>query len=77
MKGHATVDRLEGSWAILLRDGQELRRRVRSLPEGIREGDVVDLETMTLAPAERASLEQEVQEARDRAAKGPKGSFDL
>ncbi|MBF5044301.1 DUF3006 domain-containing protein [Aggregicoccus sp. 17bor-14] len=84
---HASIDRLEGDVAVLLVHGEEggpdEERHVprAQLPEGAREGDVVDLETLRVDAEATEALREEVREARARAQKGkpppPSGSFDL
>ena len=76
----ATVDRIEDEVAVLIVDGREVTRPCSALPEGIREGDVVDLETLTVDVEATEKLRSEVREARERAMKGktpPAGDFDL
>ena len=83
----ASIDRLEGEVAVLLVHGEdgspgEERHVPRArLPEGAREGDVVDLDTLQVDAAETQALREEVREARAQAQKGkpppPSGSFDL
>ena len=76
----ATVDRFEEDVAVLILDGREVTRPRSALPEGVREGDVVDLETLTVDSAATEALRSEVREARERAMKGttpPPGDFDL
>lgn len=79
---HASIDRFEGEWAVLLDEsGQERRLERATLPPQAREGDVVDLETRTLLPAERLALEARVRAARETATRASSqkkgGSFDL
>jgi len=74
------VDRFEEDVAVLILDGREVTRPRSALPEGVREGDVVDLETLTVDSAATEALRSEVREARERAMKGktpPPGDFDL
>ena len=77
---HATIDRFEDDVAVLVRDGFEEVRPLSELPEGAREGDVIDLETMQVDVHATEALRREVQQARERAGHGKppaKGSFDL
>lgn len=76
----ATVDRIEEDVAVLVVEGREVTRPCSAFPDGIREGDVVDLATLTVDPAATEQLRSEVREARERAMKGktpPSGDFDL
>lgn len=76
----ATVDRLEDELAVLVVDGRELTRPLSALPPGLREGDVVDLETLTVDTEATERLRAEVRSARERALRGkapPPGDFDL
>ncbi|WP_338864241.1 DUF3006 domain-containing protein [Myxococcus stipitatus] len=77
---HATLDRIEDDVAVLIVDGREVTRPLASLPSGAREGDVLDLETLTLNPEATEALREQVRAARERATKGktpPPGDFDL
>ncbi|WNG29588.1 DUF3006 domain-containing protein [Cystobacter fuscus] len=78
-KSQVTVDRLEEDVAVLVVDGREVRRARAELPPGVREGDVLDLETMTVDTAATERLRDEVRQARERALKKapPPGDFDL
>ncbi|MBJ6759298.1 DUF3006 domain-containing protein [Myxococcaceae bacterium JPH2] len=77
----ATLDRIEGDIAVLVVDGREVTRPMRELPAGAREGDVIDLKTLTVDTKATAALREEVREARERAQRGkpppPSGDFDL
>jgi hypothetical protein len=76
----ASVDRFEEEWAVLVVDGREVRRPRAALPPGVREGDVLDLETMTVDTAATERLRAEVRQARERALKKKApapGDFDL
>ena len=76
----ATVDRFEEELAVLVVDGREVVRPRAALPPGAREGDVLDLETMTVDAAATERLRAGVRQARERALskKGaPPGDFDL
>ena len=76
----ATVDRFEDEVAVLVVDGREVTRPRSALPAGVREGDVVDLETLAVDSAATEKLRDEVREARERAMKGktpPPGDFEL
>ncbi|MET0402708.1 MAG: DUF3006 domain-containing protein [Cystobacter sp.] len=74
-----TVDRFEEELAVLIVDGREVVRPRATLPPGAREGDVLDLETMTVDTAATEQLRDEVRRARERALKKapPPGDFDL
>jgi hypothetical protein len=79
-KSQVTVDRLEEEVAVLVVDGREVRRARAELPAEVREGDVLDLETMTVDTAATERLRDEVRQARERAMKKkapPPGDFDL
>ncbi|MCY1042503.1 DUF3006 domain-containing protein [Corallococcus sp. bb12-1] len=77
----ATVDRIEEDVAVLVVDGRQLTRALHTLPPGVREGDVVDLETGTVDAKATEALRDEVRAARERAMRGKKpptgGDFDL
>ncbi|HZI07915.1 MAG TPA: DUF3006 domain-containing protein [Archangium sp.] len=76
----ATVDRFEDGLAVLIVDGCEQTRRREELPPGVREGDVLDLETLTVDTAATERLRTEVRQAREQAMKDkapPPGDFDL
>jgi hypothetical protein len=76
----ASVDRFEDELAVLIVDGREVTRRREELPPGVREGDVLDLETLTVDAEATERLRTEVREARERAMKDkapPPGDFDL
>ncbi len=76
----ATVDRIEEDVAVLLVEGREETRPLSALPEGVREGDVVDLEAHSVDTEATEALRREVREARERASRGktpPPGDFDL
>ncbi|HYO69231.1 MAG TPA: DUF3006 domain-containing protein [Archangium sp.] len=75
-----SVDRFEDGLAVLIVDGREVTRRREELPPGVREGDVLDLETLTVDAEATERLRTEVREARERAMKDkapPPGDFDL
>ncbi|HET9451623.1 MAG TPA: DUF3006 domain-containing protein [Aggregicoccus sp.] len=77
---HASIDRLEGEVAVLLVDGEERQVPRAQLPEGAREGDVLDLASLQVDSEATEVLREEVRAARARAGKGkppPSGSFDL
>ncbi|OJH35357.1 DUF3006 domain-containing protein [Cystobacter ferrugineus] len=79
-KSRVTVDRIEEDVAVLEVDGREVLRALAELPPGVREGDVLDLETMTVDTAATERLRDEVRQARERAMKkkaAPPGDFDL
>ncbi|TSC32477.1 DUF3006 domain-containing protein [Corallococcus sp. Z5C101001] len=76
----ATVDRIEEDVAVLVVDGRQVTRALSTLPPGVREGDVVDLETGTVDPEATETLRAEVRAAREQALRGkkpPSGDFDL
>lgn len=76
----ATLDRFEDELAVLIVDGREVTRRREELPSGAREGDVLDLETLTVDAEATERLRTEVRQARERAMKDkapPPGDFDL
>lgn len=76
----ATLDRFEDELAVLIVDGREVTRRREELPPGVREGDVLDLETLTVDAEATERLRTEVRQARERAMKDkapPPGDFDL
>ncbi len=76
----ATVDRIEEDVVVLVVEGREVTRPCSAFPNGVREGDVVDLETLTVDSAATEKLRSEVREARERAMQGktpPSGDFDL
>ena len=72
-----SIDRFEGRKAVLIVDGVEQRMNRRTLPAEAREGDVVDLETLTLVPEEREKLEARVKNAREQSNTPGSGNFDL
>jgi hypothetical protein len=76
----AHLDRFEGELAVLVVEEREVVRPRAALPSNAREGDVVDLDTMTVDRAATRKSRAEVREARRRAlAKkpAPPGDFDL
>lgn len=77
----ATIDRFEDEVAVLVVDGREVTRPRATLPKDAREGDVINLETLTVDTEATETLRREVREARERAMKGkpppPSGDFDL
>lgn len=76
----ASLDRFEDELAVLIVDGREVTRRREELPPGVREGDVLDLETLTVDPEATERLRTEVRESREQAMKNkapPPGDFDL
>ena len=76
----ASVDRFEEELAVLVVDGREVVRPRAQLPPNAREGDVVDLETMTVDRAATERLRAEVREVRKRVLEkktAPPGDFDL
>nr|WP_217279583.1 DUF3006 domain-containing protein [Corallococcus exiguus] len=79
-RSRATVDRIEDDVAVLVVDGQQVTRALDTLPSGVREGDVVDLETGTVDAKATESLRADVRAAREQAMRGkkpPAGDFDL
>ena len=80
MASKASLDRFEDELAVLVVDGREVTRPRKELPPEAREGDVLDLETMTVDTAATERLRAEVRQARERAMKDktpPPGDFDL
>ena len=80
MTGKASLDRFEDELAVLVVDGREVTRPRKELPPEAREGDVLDLETMTVDTAATERLRAEVRQARERAMKDkppPAGDFEL
>ncbi len=77
----ATLDRIEGDVAVLVVDGCEVTRPRQALPEGAREGDVLDLDTLAVDREATEALRESVRQARKRAKQGkknpPPGDFDL
>ncbi|MCP3144054.1 DUF3006 domain-containing protein [Pyxidicoccus xibeiensis] len=77
----ATLDRIEDDVAVLIVEGRQLTRPLRELPEGVREGDVLDLDTLVVDREATKALRAQVREARQRAKRGkkppPSGDFDL
>ena len=77
----ATLDRIEGEVAVLVVEGREVTRPCSALPEGVREGDVLDLDTLQVDREATEALREAVREARKRAKRGkktpPPGDFDL
>lgn len=77
----ATLDRIEGDVAVLVVDGRQQTRPLSELPEGVREGDVLDLDTLRVDREATEALRSQVREARKRAKQGkkkpPSGDFDL
>ncbi|PTL78486.1 DUF3006 domain-containing protein [Vitiosangium sp. GDMCC 1.1324] len=74
-----TLDRFEEELAVLIVDGRQVTRPRKDLPPEAREGDVLDLETLTVDRAATERLRDEVGQARKRAMKKtpPPGDFDL
>ncbi len=80
MPRHATVDRFEDELAVLIVDGRQVTRPRHELPAETREGDVVDLDTLTVDAEATERLRAEVRQAREQALAGktpPPGDFDL
>ena len=76
----ATVDRFEDDVAVLIVEGREVTRPRAALPAHVREGDVLDLDTLTVDTAATERLRAEVREARERALQKkapPPGDFEL
>lgn len=76
----ATIDRFEDEVAVLVVDGREVTRPRATLPKDAREGDVINLETLTVDTEATETLRREVREARERAMQGKppsSGDFDL
>jgi Protein of unknown function (DUF3006) len=65
---------------VLVVDGRQVTRPRRELPPKAREGDVLDLDTLTVDAEATERLRAEVRQARERALSGktpPPGDFDL
>jgi hypothetical protein len=78
--GRATLDRIEDDVAVLVVDGREVTRPRADLPADAREGDVIDLASLTVDAEATETLRREVREVRERAMKTkapPPGDFDL
>ena len=76
----ATVDRFEEELAVLIIDGKQVTRPRAELPAGVREGDVINLDTGKVDTAATQALREQVSKARKRAKKkkpAPPGNFDL
>jgi hypothetical protein len=77
----ATLDRIEDDVAVLVVNGREVTCPRHTLPEGAREGDVLDLDTLQVDREATEALRNSVREARKRAKAGkkkpPSGDFDL
>lgn len=77
----ASIDRLEDDVAVLVGDdGKAFTRARAALPEGAREGDVVDLEAMRVDREATEALRADVKAARERAMRkkaAPGGDFEL
>ncbi|WIG92509.1 DUF3006 domain-containing protein [Myxococcus sp. SDU36] len=81
MTTRATLDRIEDDLAVLVVEGREVTRPLSELPAGLREGDVLDLDTLKVDREATEALREEVRRAREQATRGkkppPAGSFDL
>ncbi|ADO74140.1 DUF3006 domain-containing protein [Stigmatella aurantiaca] len=75
----ATVDRFEGNLAVLIVEGRQVTRPRAELAAGVREGDVIHLETGQVDAEATEALREEVRQARKRASRKqpPPGDFDL
>jgi hypothetical protein len=77
----ATLDRIEDDVAVLVVEGRQVTRPLSALPEGVREGDVLDLDTLEVDREATEALRARVRDAQQRAKKGkkppPSGDFDL
>lgn len=75
----ALLDRFEGDWAIFEVKGKERRVRRSRLPEGVREGQVLDLSTLRhdRAASEKARDRVKQAIARLEKKKAPPGDFEL
>lgn len=73
----AIIDRFEGELAVLEVDGAQRVVRRSELPADAREGDAIDLETMTVDRAQTDALRERVTAARARAKKKPFGGGSL
>lgn len=72
----ATIDRIEGDVVVLQGDDGRSSVLARSrLPAAAREGDVVDLETLTVDAKETARRKEELRAIRARTK--PPGDFEL
>lgn len=76
---HGTIDRFEGALAVLEVDGAEQTRPRSALPPDAREGDVIDLSTLTVdrEATERLRRETEAANALSQGKTQPPGNFDL
>ncbi|MFP2910835.1 DUF3006 domain-containing protein [Pyxidicoccus sp. 3LFB2] len=77
----ATLDRIEDDVAVLVVEGRQVTRPLSDLPKGVREGDVLDLDTLQVDREATDALRAQVRDARKRAKQGkkppPSGDFDL
>lgn len=69
MSTRAVVDRLEGDQAVLEVDGEERVVSRASLPDGVREGDVIDLSSLQVDERATRDAADKVARARARAQK--------
>lgn len=67
----AIIDRFEGKFAVLEVDGAEKTVPRSDLPDDAREGDAIDLETMTIDRAGTTDAGTRLAAARARAKKKP------
>lgn len=74
-----TIDRFEGAFAVLEVEGREQKAARSALPKDAREGDVIDLTTMTVDRAATEALRRETEAANERANVNVQkpGNFDL
>jgi hypothetical protein len=74
-----TIDRFEDALAVLEVDGAERTCPRAALPKEAREGDVIDLATMTVDAEATRRLREETEAAlaRLQGKTQPPGSFDL
>lgn len=75
----ATVDRFEEELAVLVIDGRQVTKARAELAPGVREGDVIDLDTGQVDTEATEALRAQVRQARRRTKKkqAPPGNFDL
>jgi hypothetical protein len=76
---NATLDRVEGRWAVLVTPDGEVRMERSEVSPDAREGDVIDLATGKVDAEATEALKRDVEKARELARRnpGPGGSFDL
>lgn len=63
---YGTVDRFEGDYAIIeTDDGQVINTKKELLPKNIREGDVINLQNMTIDSEETLRRKNNIQKLAD------------